>query len=148
MKEIKSNIWHFHSEGAYIIIPTNGFIKKNGECVMGRGLALQTKNKFPTFAKELGTMIHSCEGQFVFLFKKEGIFTFPAKYNWWEKADLELIEKSCKELVQLAKINKIKAPIYLPRVGCGNGMLNWKDVKFILKKYLNDKFVVCNFKGD
>ena len=148
MKEIKGNIWSFHNEGAFIVIPTNGFIRKNGECAMGRGLALQVKNKFPELAKELGTMICSCKGQFVFLFKHKRIFTFPVKDKFWKRANLKLIEKSCKELVQLATVNKIKTLIYLPRVGCGNGKLDWKNVKFILEKYLSNNFVVCDLKGD
>jgi len=148
MKEIKENIWYFYNKGAFVVIPTNGFVKNNGECVMGRGLALQAKTKFPEFAKELGTMICDCEGQFVFLFKHKRMFTFPVKHKFWEKANLKLIEKSCKELVQLATVNKIETLIYLPTVGCGNGKLSWEDVKLILEKHLDDKFVVCDLKSE
>ena len=59
MKIIKDNIWKYHKTDAtsFIVITTNGFVKKNGECVMGRGIAQQTRDKFPGFAKKLGTAI-------------------------------------------------------------------------------------------
>jgi len=48
MEIIKGDIWNLHKVG-WIIIPTNGFVKKNGENVMGRGLAKQVKDKYLSF---------------------------------------------------------------------------------------------------
>ena len=40
MKEVKGDIWNFYNKGYWIVIPTNGTVKRNGEAVMGRGVAL------------------------------------------------------------------------------------------------------------
>jgi hypothetical protein len=145
MKEIYvDNIWNAWNKGFCIVIPTNGFVKKNGECVMGRGLALQAKERFPDLPKRLGHRIGEF-GNVVFIFREYRLLTFPVKHKkWWEKADLKLIEKSAKELQEIFKYNLcgIPTPVYLPKVGCGNGKRNWTDVKPILEKYLDDRFIV------
>lgn len=147
MKIVYKNIWSAWEDNYYIVIPTNGFVKTNGECVMGRGLALQAKEKFPQLPLELGKRIVGC-GNDVFIFLKYRLLTFPVKTVWYEKAKLELIEKSCKQLEEIFKYNlfDLPVPLYLPRVGCGNGKLNWDEVKPILEKYLDDRFIVCIWK--
>lgn len=139
IKEIEGNIWDYHKQGHWIVITTNSFVKKDGACVMGRGVALQAKLKFPSLPYHLGDYIKKF-GNHVTLQPDCHIFTFPVKHNWWEKADLELIEQSCEELVDVA--DAFVPPFYMVRPGCGNGKLNWKDVKSILEKYLDDRFIV------
>ena len=147
MKEIKGNIWEYYEKGFWIVIPTNGFVKKNGEAVMGRGLALQAQYKFLELPKEIGDMLKDCDNH-VFSFSEYRLLTFPVKDAWWKPATLELVEQSCKELKKIVHYNlgKIQVPVYLPRVGCGNGKLNWKDVKPILERFLDERFVVCDFR--
>lgn len=134
---IKANIWDFHNQQGsnIIIIPTNGFVKKNGEAVMGAGLAKQCKNKFIGFPTFLGKRLKK-EGNKVHFFPEFNIITFPVKHNWYEKADIELIEKSCMELSRLIIDLGIGYKYYLPKVGCGNGRLSWKEVEPIIKNYL------------
>ncbi len=146
MKEINDNIWKLWQKGAMIVIPTNGFVKNNGEAVMGRGLAYQASLRFPELPNALGYNI-KMYGNKVFIFPQENLFTFPVKHNWWEEANLQLIESSAIQLQQL--INKIELkipyPIYIPHVGCGNGKLDWIKVKPIIEKYLdNEKVIICD----
>lgn len=138
------DIWLAWNDGYYIVIPTNGYVKNNGECVMGKELALQAKTKFPCLSLDLGEQIQKY-GNVVFGLRRYRLFTFPVKHNWWEKANLDLIKKSCKELLTIVHYNfsDIPKPVYLPKVGCGNGKLEWKDVKSILEGILDDRFVVC-----
>lgn len=137
----KINIWKFHKKYP-IVITTNGFVKNNGECVMGRGVALEAKNKFSKLPFELGEYINKF-GNKVFHFQKYNLFTFPTKHNWWENSDIQLIEKSCKELKEF-KENMNIDKIFLPKVGCGNGKLNWDDVKLILEKHFNDTYYIVS----
>ena len=71
------------------------------------------------------------------------IVTFPVKYNWYEKADLDLIDRSARELKTLFPEGSSGLdPIYLVRPGCMNGKLDWEDVKPVLEKYLNNNFII------
>lgn len=79
--------------------------------------------------------------------KEHQWFSFPVKHNWYEHADLKLIERSAKELVDTIDdifLDPDDRPptIYLPRPGCGNGRLKWEDVKPVIEPYLDDRFVV------
>ena len=74
------------------------------------------------------------------------MITFPVKHNWWEAADLGLIERSASELLKIIEVKKIKEAVYLPRPGCGNGRLNWEDVKKILSPILkSDRFHIVTY---
>lgn len=139
MLELNGDIWRFHDQGYSIVIPTNGVVTRTGELVMGRGLALQAMKKWRSLPGVLGHLVVAY-GNHVFDVPHYGLFTFPVKEHWKDRASLTLIERSALEL-------KAKAAdgdqIYLPRVGCGNGRLEWKVVRPILKKILtSDRFIV------
>ena len=145
MKELTGDIWDYYDKGNWVVITTNGFVKKNGEAVMGRGVAQQAKQRYPDLPKRLGDCLRAL-GNHVTLQPSCGLLTFPVKHNWWEKADLELIEQSCKELRDMASV--LKPLIYLVRPGCSNGKRDWlTEVKPILEKYLDDRFVVVEKEG-
>jgi hypothetical protein len=147
--ELTEDIWTHAREDTFIVVPTNGFVKSNGDAVMGRGLAYQASKKFPTLQHELGSMLKE-HGNYVYTFPTYGIVTFPVKDVWWNKATLELIDKSCQELSHIIEFSSKR--FFIPRVGCGNGQLSWNDVKPILWKWFetySDKVILCdNRSGD
>lgn len=147
LNEVNRDIWTYHADGNYVVIPTNGTVKKNGEAVMGRGLAFQAAWRFSNLSQVLGTHLLS-GGNNVYAFPAYRLITFPVKHHWHEAADLELIEKSFQQLVP--KANQLgKFPVVLPRVGCGNGRLLWENVRPVAERYLNDNFVVTySFEHD
>ena len=143
-KEIKANIWNFKDD--IKVITTNGFVKKNGECVMGRGVAKQCKDNFPGIEYQLGMCITKW-GNRIHIFGTSHIICFPVKHLWEQGADLALIESSALELSRICSdpycwSHSPPSVVYMVRPGCGNGGRSWKDVKPILEKYLDDKFVV------
>lgn len=148
MREAFGNIWDM--QGDTIVITTNGTVKKNGECVMGRGIALEAKEKYPWIPKYLGSAI-SLYGNQVYALGAipsevdnrgwKYLLSFPVKHNWQEKADLQLIEDSAEGLFEMAKALDLK-DILVPRPGCGNGQLSWEDVKPILETYFDDRFIM------
>ncbi len=146
MKEIRGDIWTFYNKGYWIVITTNGTVKKNGKAVMGRGVALQAKKRFPELPEIIGTHIRYDRSKVDFLFSHR-IISFPVKNNWWEKGSLILIERSCNEMLNLLTYEPYREikEVYLVRPGCGNGQLNWEDVRPILEKYLDDRFVVVEW---
>lgn len=141
MLEEKGELWNMHLAGDWIAITTNGTIKKNGEVVMGRGCAYEAKNIYPQLPKMLGDYI-SYSGNIVHMIASHKIFSFPVKDNWWEKGNLKLIEKSAIELLAIMNSFPIIKKVYVPRPGCGNGKLKWEDVKPILEKHWDDRFIV------
>lgn len=143
MKEITGDLWDYVNDGC-IVITTNGALNSRGECVMGRGTAAQAKRRYPGLAVRIGNMI-KVYGNHVYMFqmnttKGEMLITFPVKHNWQEPADPELISRSVKELLHLS--SRVHGNFYLPRPGCGNGGLHWDDVKPLLSKHLDDRFII------
>jgi len=156
MKEAKGNIWYMRGDA--ICITTNGFIKKNGELVMGRGIAKEAKDQFPSIAKTLGHKVSQHGNHVHILFEAIGhynghdgtewyqdIVSFPVKHNWWEVADMELIRRSSRELMKWADELPHWENVLLPRPGCGNGKLNWIDVKREIENILDDRVTVVTF---
>ena len=146
MKEIVADLWDLWEAGAWIVVPTNGSIKKNGDAVMGAGVALQAKRRLPWLPGDIGTVI-ATYGNVVLVLGVDHIVTFPVKHDWKQGADLALIEASAKQLLHWfmdANLNYVERPetVFLPWVGCGNGGLDTPDVLPVLKKYLDHHFVV------
>lgn len=149
MQEVTGNLWDYPADAR--VITTNGYVKSNGECVMGRGCAKEATERFLGIAKRLGGFIKQ-HGNHVFMLKvgPPALVNFPVKHKWDQPADISLIERSAHELVAWADamrdhgVNKV----VLPRPGCGNGRLNWeRDVKPVLEKILDDRFKVITFEG-
>jgi len=155
MKEIIGDIWDYWETGYPICITINGFVKRNGEAMMGRGVALQAKQRFPHLPQLLGTRIRQHGWQRVTYWGPGlRLITFPVKRDWsysdgtnvvqhlqhkfpcgsrvpgWAlKAELQIIEESLRRLDKLRK-RELGAhiDIVLPRPGCGAGELEWQDV--------------------
>ena len=153
MKEDIGNLWTYPADA--IVISTNGYVNKNGKAVMGRGCAREAVQRWPFFPMILGEAIKK-RGNIVFVWGLQivndqnemvdllNIITMPVKNNWWELADLNLIEKSAKDLkaeVDMWHFDQV----VMPQVGCGNGGLDWKDVKPILEEILDDRFTAITF---
>jgi hypothetical protein len=64
----KTDAWKRIEEmGGYLCITTNGFVKSNGEAVMGRGIAKEAANRFSMLPKLLGDTLRT-RGNNVHLF--------------------------------------------------------------------------------
>jgi hypothetical protein len=154
MKEIKGNLWDFQCSPDFspVVITTNCNVNYKGDAVMGKGIALEAKQHYPGLPKMLGKHIERYFDR-VKYFTTCNLYVLPTKYNWWEKSNIELIEQgiiSLESIVNLQCYYYKEQPekykkIYMVRPGCANGQLNWEiDVKPILVKYLDDRFIVVN----
>ena len=147
MLEVKGNAWDLFKNYNALCITTNGFVKANGECVMGRGIALECKQYFPSIPKLLGSLIIR-KGNNVHMLGTVNnsimLVSFPVKHNWFENADIKLIEQSANQLVKLADNNNWNK-ILIPRPGCGNGNLKWSNVKPVLETIFDDRFHIVSF---
>ena len=140
MIEVKGDIWEYKREWEWIVVTTNGDVKKNGRAVMGRGVALEATVFLLGLPEELGERIKKY-GSRVFAFIGWGILTFPVKKHWNEKANLGLIRASAIELESIVTTLGL-SEVYMVRPGCGNGGLGWKEVKDTICDILDDRFVV------
>lgn len=111
--------------------------------VMGKGIALQFKERFPVNFKiyadackkgemQVGKMLvvkeQTLQGEKI-------IINFPTKKEWFKKSQYSYIEEGLKDLAKVIEENKINS-IAIPPLGCGNGGLKWEKVKPMLDKYL------------
>lgn len=132
-----------------IVIPTNGVVKDDGRLVMGAGVAKQAKDRFRDIDLILGKKVAS-NGNYVHVIDFEFdkiIFSFPTKHHYNESSDIKLIEKSIKQLCNQTNWCELNE-VYLPRVGCGLGNLDWiTEVKPLLSGYLDDRFIIVTKDG-
>jgi hypothetical protein len=168
MKLTKGNL---HSQEGVLCITTNGFVKSNGEAVMGKGCAKQLADQFAGVPALLGKMLskHGNRTMKLPLLGGKQYVTFPVKSEteinngenvvrhmasripegslapgWACKARLDIIKKSAKELVEMAdKFGWEK--VVIPRPGCGAGELQWEDVKAVLEPILDDRFEIITY---
>lgn len=137
MIEVYGNIWHHPAR--FKIITTNGTVKHGGRAIMGRGVAEQANRKFKGLDALLGAMIY-LKGNHVHQLPNHNLISFPVKHNWWEKADLNLIHQSTKELMLI--VENSPDSYVMPRPGCGNGKLFWGEVKRIVECLPNNVFII------
>jgi len=148
MQEIFGDIWEQHKLKRWVVITTNGAVKKDGTCVMSRGVAKQAADRYPTLPFQLGNRIKSA-GNVLHIFDDLKIITFPVKHHWKDKAELDLIEKSLQQLVAWANIPPRKhGRFYMVRPGCSNGRRDWEtEVKPLCTRYLDDRFVIIEWNS-
>lgn len=149
MKEINGDLFEL-AKGGVLCLTTNGFVKKNGECVMGRGCALQAKKRWPSLPYTLGSSINRignmvAELSIPELTDYQAVVAFPVKHKWFEKADVELIKHSAWQL-RAGAYTRGWQHVYVPRPGCGNGGLSWAQVKPVLEQpFDDDRFIIVDF---
>lgn len=132
-----------------ICFTSNGVIKKNGELVMGAGVAKAFKDKWQPLpiraghcVKVGGNKVHFLKEVYIDKDVYTTIVSFPTKNHWRNPSDMNLIKKSAKELMSLIEVHKW-SKVYLPRPGIGFGGLNWNDVKAEIEGILDDRVTIC-----
>ena len=163
----------FKQKADVLCITTNGYVKANGENVMGMGCAKRAAEINKTVPLLLGKAI-KLHGNRVnhIITEKVALYSFPVKpitaiclpdksnivgymkskvragesvMGWACKADIGQILKSAKEIVELANEHGWKK-VVIPRPGCGAGELDWNQLAPQLEKILDDRFYLITFK--
>jgi len=114
--------------------------------VMGAGVALAFREKYPDMFKEYASVCrkkeiepgkpHVWESGDLFS-KPLTIINLPTKIHWRNKSEYEYIDKGLKWLKNYLK-NKQGKIVSLPALGCGHGGLDWDIVKEKIHHYLDD----------
>lgn len=107
----------------------------NCEGFMGKGIAYQFKMRYPQNNIDY---VKACRNKTLTIgklhyYKEDGkiIVNFPTKDKWRNKSKIEYIEKGMEQLQTLIPQLNAKS-IAIPPLGCGNGGLEWTEVKSII----------------
>ena len=111
--------------------------------VMGKGIALMFKEQFPDNFREYAAACKTGEVRLGEMFVTENsdflgpkwIVNFPTKDHWRSRTRLEWIAQGMKALVRVIEERQIRS-IAVPPLGCGNGGLNWRNVKPVIESAL------------
>lgn len=113
----------------------------NTQGVMGKGIALEFKKLFPEMFREYQ---RNCElgllkpGVLMF-YRTPGksVLNFPTKTSWRRPSKVEYIEIGLDTFVKSYANLNIQS-VAFPRLGCGNGDLDWEgQVKPLMESYLS-----------
>lgn len=114
--------------------------------VMGKGVALEFKRRWPDnfraykrlcdagklspgkmFIFQMGDLLEGTERQF--------LINFPTKQHWKAKSKIEYVERGLDDLAHQVRELSIKS-IVMPPLGCGNGGLDWNEVRPLIEEKL------------
>lgn len=107
--------------------------------VMGKGIALMFRERFPENARlyveaskagqvRVGRMLVTPAGE---LFPR-WIIHFPTKKHWRNPSRMEWVRDGLADLVRVVREHGIRS-IALPPLGCGNGGLEWRQVRPLIE---------------
>lgn len=107
--------------------------------VMGKGIAYQFKRAYPEMHKDYVLRCKRGEVRLgeVTRFKERGkvILNFPTKSHWRASSKLPDISTGLRALRELIVEESVKS-IALPPLGCGNGGLEWANVRPLIEREL------------
>lgn len=124
--------------------------------IMGTGVALEFKLRFPDMFKlyENKCKTHSiATGKIDYYKTSDGLYliNFPTKQHFKYPSKLEWIEKGLSDFLNTYESKGFKS-VAFPKLGTGNGGLNWSDVMSIMVKYLSlakiDVFICLDNKSE
>jgi O-acetyl-ADP-ribose deacetylase (regulator of RNase III) len=113
--------------------------------IMGKGIALEFKKRYPSNFKIYQESCNSKDlfpGKMLTVINENSIspryiINFPTKLHWRNPSKIEYIEKGLDALKIEIQKHSIKS-IAMPALGCGNGGLDWHQVKPLIINKLSD----------
>lgn len=109
--------------------------------VMGKGLAASLKARDPEMFRAYRRIcdqgLLDIGKLWLWRLRSQWILNFPTKTQWRRPSKIEYIEAGLAKFVDQYEAKGIRE-IAFPRLGCGNGGLNWEDVRPLMDHYLSD----------
>jgi len=128
----------FKSKAQTLINPVN--------CVgiMGRGVALKFKNKYPEMFEDYVIKCNSGELQigkpYIYTKQTPWVINFPTKNHWRDPSRLRFIKSGLVYLVDHIKEWGVES-LASPALGCGLGGLDWGAVSLIMDEELGELWI-------
>lgn len=109
--------------------------------VMGKGLAQAFKEREPDMFRSYKRICdqRALEPGKLWLWrgKDSWVLNFPTKVHWRNSSSIEWIEQGLAKFVS-AYADQGISEISFPQLGCGNGNLDWSDVRPLMEHYLTN----------
>lgn len=109
--------------------------------VMGKGIALEFKKRYPDMFQAYRDICDKRKlktGTLMLYYEPDHwVLLFPTKENWRNPSRMEYIEAGLAKFCRTYAEKGITS-VAFPKLGCGNGELNWSDVQPVMEKYLKD----------
>ena len=110
--------------------------------VMGKGVALAFKQRFPAMFKDYKEACDRGEvqpGRLHVWRSLDGttVVNFPTKRHWRQDSRIEDVEDGLKALHEFLQ-QQGDVRVTLPALGCGHGGLDWNTVSDLIRQYLSD----------
>ncbi len=132
----QGDIWKTKAQA--IVIPVNIV------SIMGKGLALQCKQRHP---KVYERYYADCKNGYLqigrtclYATHTQSIIALPTKTHWSYPSQYQYIELGIRNLIENQQYWGLSS-IAFPKLGCGEGNLQWEKVKQIMSELLQD----CHF---
>ena len=132
-------------QGNLLEAPTEALVNTvNTVGVMGKGIALMFKEAFPENFRAYEGAAKRNEVQVGRMFVTENralrgpkwLINFPTKKHWRQPSKLEWIVDGLQDLRRIVAEKNIHS-IALPPLGCGNGGLDWTEVRPEMERALS-----------
>lgn len=143
-----------YTQGNLLEAPVEALINTVNEVgVMGKGIALMFREAFPENSRAYEEACRNGEVHVgrMFVTRTEEligprwIINFPTKKHWRHPSKMEWVRSGLKDLVRVIRKEKIGS-VAVPPLGCGNGGLEWSQVRREIEAELgqleNVEFVV------
>jgi O-acetyl-ADP-ribose deacetylase (regulator of RNase III) len=108
--------------------------------VMGKGIAKTFRERYPAMFKEYKKLCDHGDLTIgsLHLWKSDDrwVLNFPTKTTWRLPSKFEYIELGLETFVENYERMGIVSASF-PPLGCGNGNLDWRDVRPLIERYLN-----------
>lgn len=130
----------FESTAAVLVNPVNI------EGIMGAGLALRFKHRYPENYKrykracqtgklKIGKLSHCEENGKI-------IVNLPTKMRWQDPSELSYVVQGLQDLIIGLRTRKIES-VAIPALGCGLGGLNWGEVKQEIEAFFSGEAITA-----
>lgn len=144
MKLMKGDMLDVIEHSHMFVISTNGILRNDGCLVMGKGIAGQIADRYPSIPKLAGDVIkagrfpttHEANWQHRGISHRYNFIQLPStsicllqvKNAWWDNANLFLIHQSALEMRaaidRFTNLNKCQPVVHMNFPGIGNGGLS------------------------
>lgn len=134
------NVWD--APWDVLCVTTNGTVLRNGENIMGAGIAGEAARRHAWLPRVHGQLLRE-HGVNVYLLPCK-LVMFPTKPSIDRPASMSLIEESCRTLMWMADLYQW-GNVALPAPGAGLGGLEWDDVRDAIDPIIDNRVTIWRY---